>query len=129
MLTILLILLSILFIILTTARLKLHPFLALLAASFLFGLFSGVPLEEIITTINNGFGGTIGSIGIVIIAGIIIGTFLEQSGGAYALANLALKLIGPRRIHSAMAFIGYIVSIPVFADSGFIILSPLNKAL
>ena len=129
MLTILLILLSILFIILTTARLKLHPFLALLAASFLFGLFSGVPLEEIITTINNGFGGTIGSIGIVIIAGIIIGTFLEQSGGAYALANLALKLIGPRRIHSAMAFSGYIVSIPVFADSGFIILSPLNKAL
>lgn len=129
MLTIILILLSIAFIILTTARLKLHPFLALLAASFLFGLFSGMPLEEIITTINNGFGGTIGSIGIVIIAGIIIGTFLEQSGGAYALANAVLRLIGPRRVHSAMALIGYIVSIPVFADSGFIILSPLNKAL
>lgn len=129
MVTILLILLSIAFIILATARLKLHPFLALLAASFLFGLFSGMPPEEIITTINNGFGGTIGSIGIIIIAGIIIGTFLEHSGGAYALARIVLKLIGPRRVHSAMALIGYIVSIPVFADSGFIILSPLNKAL
>ncbi|MCO6479422.1 MAG: GntP family permease, partial [Phaeodactylibacter sp.] len=129
MFTILLILLSIVFIILATARLKLHPFLALLAASFLFGLFSGMPLEGIIQTINEGFGGTIGSIGIIIIAGIIIGAFLEKSGGAYALAKAMLALIGPQRVHSAMAFIGYIVSIPVFADSGFIILSPLNKAL
>ncbi|MCB9286536.1 MAG: GntP family permease [Lewinellaceae bacterium] len=129
MFTIFLILLSIAFIILTTVRMKLHPFLSLLAASFLFGLFSGMPLEEIIQTINNGFGGTIGSIGIIIIAGIIIGTFLEKSGGAYTLANFTLKLVGPKRVHSAMAFIGYIVSIPVFADSGFIILSPLNKAL
>ncbi len=129
MFTILLILLSIVFIILATARLKLHPFLALLAASFLFGLFSGMPLEGIIQTINEGFGGTIGSIGIIIIAGIIIGAFLEKSGGAYALAKAMLALIGPRRVHSAMALIGYIVSIPVFADSGFIILSPLNKAL
>lgn len=129
MLTIILILLCIAFIILATTRFRLHPFLALLIASFLFGLVSGMPPEEIITAINNGFGGTIGSIGIIIIAGIIIGTFLERSGGAYALANAVLSLVGPKRVHSAMALIGYIVSIPVFADSGFIILSPLNKAL
>ncbi|GJM34224.1 MAG: permease [Saprospiraceae bacterium] len=88
-----------------------------------------MPLEEIITIINHGFGTTIGNIGIIIIAGLIIGTFLEKSGGAYALANFTLKLIGPKQVHAAMAFIGYIVSIPVFADSGFIILSPLNKAI
>lgn len=79
--------------------------------------------------INAGFGKTIGSIGIVIIAGIIIGTFLEKTGGAYRLANVMLKVLGTKRIHAAMAAIGYLVGIPVFADSGFIILSSLNKAL
>src|SRR5699024_6507898 len=72
---------------------------------------------------------TIGSIGIIIIAGIIIGAFLENTGGAYALANRVLNLIGHKNIHAAMAAIGYIISVPVFADSGFIILAPLNKAL
>lgn len=129
MITALLLLLCIAFIIFTTTRLKLHPFLSLLAATFLFGVLSGMPMDQLITTINQGFGGTIGNIGILIIAGLIIGTFLEKSGGAYALANVILKLINPKRVHAAMAFIGYIVSIPVFADSGFIILSSLNKAL
>jgi GntP family gluconate:H+ symporter len=101
----------------------------LLAAAFLFGLFSGMPLEKIIETINSGFGGTIGSIGIVILAGIIIGAFLENSGGAQTLANIILKIVGQKKIHTAMGFIGYIVSIPVFADSGFVILSSLNRAL
>ena len=86
-------------------------------------------MVEVIATINEGFGGTIGSIGIIIIAGLIIGTFLEKSGGAYALADIALRIIGKKRIHSAMALIGYVVSIPVFADSGFIIINPLNKAM
>tara|TARA_R110000751_G_scaffold4634_11_gene22473 strand:- start:1106 stop:2395 length:1290 start_codon:yes stop_codon:yes gene_type:complete len=112
-----------------STRFKLHPFLALLAASLLFGIFSGLPLDELIKTINDGFGSTIGGIGIIIIAGLIIGTFLEKSGGAYTLANLVLKIIGPKRVHMAMGFIGYFVSIPVFADSGFIIVSPLNRAL
>ncbi len=129
MVSIVLLLLSIAFIIVTTTRFKLHPFLALLAASFLFGVLSGMPLEQIIDSINNGFGSTIGNIGLIIIAGIIIGTFLEKSGGAYTLANNILKIIGVKSVHSAMAFIGYFVSIPVFADSGFIILSPLNKAV
>ena len=129
MITLLLLFLSIVFIILTTTKLKWHPFLALLAASFLFGVCTGMPLEQIIETINEGFGGTIGKIGIIIIAGLIIGTFLEKSGGAYTLANFVLKIVGTKRIHATMATIGYIVSIPVFCDSGYIILSPLNKAL
>lgn len=129
MYTILLLLFCIAFIIVASTRFKLHPFLALLAASLLFGIFSGLPLDELIKTINDGFGSTIGGIGIIIIAGLIIGTFLEKSGGAYTLANLVLKIIGPKRVHMAMGFIGYFVSIPVFADSGFIIVSPLNRAL
>ncbi len=129
MLSLLLLVLSIVLIIFLTNTVKLHPFLALLAASLFFGLSTGLSPMTIIETINAGFGSTIGSIGIVIIAGLIIGTFLEKSGGAYALANVVLRLIGPKRVHSAMAMMGAIVGVPVFADSGFIILSPLNKAL
>jgi GntP family gluconate:H+ symporter len=65
----------------------------------------------------------------VIVAGTIIGTFLEHSGGAYTLADSILRIIGRKRVPLVMALIGWIVSIPVFADSGFVILSPLNKAL
>ncbi len=129
MLKLVLLLLSILFIVLSTTKLRLHPFLALLFASLGFGLFSGMPLDTIVDSINSGFGGTLGHIGIVIIAGTIIGTFLEKSGGAFALAESILTKIGKKRIIPVMGIIGYIVSIPVFADSGFVILAPLNKAL
>lgn len=129
MLTILLILLSILFIVISTTRFNLHPFLALLVAALFFGFLSGMPAQLIIQTINEGFGGTVGNIGIIIIAGVIIGAFLENSGGAYRLAEIVLSIVGRKRIHTAMAIVGYIVSIPVFADSGFIILASLNKAL
>lgn len=129
MLTILIFLLCILFIVITSTRFKVHPFLSLLSAAFLFGLFSGMPLEKIIESVNTGFGGTIGNIGIIIVAGIIIGAFLENSGGAQTLANFVLKIVGKKRVHLAMGIIGYIVSIPVFADSGFVILSSLNRAL
>lgn len=129
MIAIILIILSIVFIIVSSTRFKIHPFLSLLAAAFLYGIFSGMPMEQIIKSVNEGFGGTIGKIGIIIVAGIIIGTFLEESGGAYSLAEKVLKIVGEKRIHTAMGLIGYIVSIPVFADSGFVILSSLNRAV
>ena len=129
MLITILLVLSILFIVISTTKLNLHAFLALLIAAIFFGLFSGMPLQEILSSVEQGFGGTVGKIGIVIVAGAIIGTFLEKSGGAYALAERILKVIGKKNVPPAMAIIGYIVSIPVFADSGFVILSPLNKTL
>ncbi|GAB5553852.1 MAG: GntP family permease [Saprospiraceae bacterium] len=127
--SILLLLLSVVIIILLTARYKVHPFLALLAAALSFALLSGMPLMTIVSSINDGFGITLGKIGLVIILGVIIGAFLENTGAAFKLAELILKVIGQKRIHAAMGIIGYIVSIPVFADSGFIILNPLNKSL
>ena len=78
---------SVLSIILMTAKLKLHPFLALLVAAFGYGIFCGtLSLQQLVEAINGGFGKTVGSIGIVILAGAVIGTFLEKSGGAYRLA-------------------------------------------
>lgn len=126
---IIVLILAIAFIILSTARFKLHPFLALIIAALGYGLFSGMSLSGIVASINNGFGNTVGSIGIVIIAGCIIGTFLEKSGGAYVMAKGVMKLTGEKRVPLAMLLLGYVISIPVYADSAFVILSPLNKAM
>jgi GntP family gluconate:H+ symporter len=120
---------AILFIVLLTTRLKVHPFIALLVISIAYGIFSGMPYQDIITAINEGFGGTLGKIGLIIVLGVIIGAFLENTGGAYTIAQGVLKLIGKKRIPLAMGLIGYVVSIPVFADSGFMLLHPLNKGL
>ncbi len=129
MIAILLLVLSVLLIILLTVKWKVHPFLALLAAALFFALFSGMTLDTIVKLVNDGFGITLGKIGIVIVLGVIIGAFLEHSGGAYKLAEVVLRIIGKKRVHEAMGIVGFIVSIPVFADSGFIILNPLNKSL
>jgi GntP family gluconate:H+ symporter len=88
-----------------------------------------MPPEAIVKSINEGFGNTMGKIGLIIVLGVIIGAFLENTGAAYALADKVLKLIGKKRVPAAMGVIGYIVSIPVFADSGFMLISPLNKSL
>ncbi|MDX1586146.1 MAG: GntP family permease [Balneolaceae bacterium] len=124
-----LLVISVLFIVVSTARWKLHPFLALLLAAFGVGLFAGLPGSETISAITDGFGGTLGSIGIVIAAGTIIGAMLEKSGSTRVIADLVIRGIGKARSALAMSITGAIVSIPVFCDSGFVILSPLNRSL
>ncbi|MFB0515814.1 MAG: GntP family permease, partial [Candidatus Neomarinimicrobiota bacterium] len=116
-------------IIILVSILKLHPFLALLIASFGVGLTVKMPLQQIIASITEGFGSLMGYIGLVIIFGTIIGTVLEKSGGALKMADVILRVVGRNRPSLAMSLIGAIVSIPVFCDSGFVILSRLNKAV
>lgn len=116
-------------IVLLTAVFKVHPFLSLLLGAFFVGIASGMPLLTVVESVNDGFGGLMKSIGIVIVAGTIIGVILEKSGAAYRMAEVVLRLIGEKRPQLAMSLIGFIVSIPVFCDSGFIILSSLKKAL
>ncbi|MEW2919956.1 GntP family permease [Muricauda sp. ANG21] len=122
-------LLSIALIILMINYLRLHPFLSLFMVAVFFGFAAGMDYGLILDTINDGFGGTLGKIGLVIIFGVIIGAFLENTGGAYALAEAVIKTVGKKRVAAAMGILGYFVSIPVYADSGFILLSPLNKSL
>lgn len=129
MLPLSLLLLAVAFIVVATTRFKLHPLLAVLGAALIFGLGSGMPPSLLVTSLKEGFGGTVGNVGIIIIAGTIIGIFLERSGGAYALAEGILRRIGRRRVPASMSIIGYVTSVPVFADSGFVILQPLNRAL
>ena len=120
---------SVLFIILGTTRLKLHPFISLLLASYLAGSLAGLPVNKIASTVADGFGSIMAYIGIVIVLGTIIGTILEKSNAAIKLAEIVLKLVGKRFPGLAMSLIGYIVSIPVFCDSAFVILSSLKRSL
>lgn len=126
---ILYLLFAVIAIIILTTRLKVHAFLALFIISIFYGIIAGMPFDAIISSINEGFGSTLGKIGLIIVLGVIIGAFLEHTGGAFAIAGKVLKIIGSKRVPTAMGIIGYIVSIPVFADSGFMLLHPLNKSL
>lgn len=121
--------LGIAFIVVATTRWKVHPFLALLVTAYAVGLTAGLGPEQALTALTGGFGRTVGAIGIVISCGCIIGTALERSGGALVMANAILRLIGQTRAVLAMSCTGAVVSIPVFCDSGYVILSPLNRSL
>lgn len=123
------IIIGVLFIVISSAKFKLHPFLGLIIAALFVGIASGMPLADVVTNINEGFGGLMTSIGIIIVAGTIIGTILDRSGAAYRMAEVVLRIVGPKHPQLAMSLIGYVVSIPVFCDSGYIILSSLQKSL
>ncbi|TWU27520.1 GntP family permease [Bythopirellula polymerisocia] len=116
-------------IIIATTNLKVHPFLALLIAAILIGFLGGLNSTDVLTNLSEGFGNTLMSVGIIIACGTIIGTFLEHTGGANTIASCVMKLVGEKRSPLAMSITGFIVSIPVFCDSGFVILSTVNKAL
>ncbi len=132
-LMILLLLLSIVLIVAATSLFKLHPFVALIMAALLVGLGASVlgqfDVMSVETTLRSGFGGILAYIGIVIVLGTIIGVFLEKSGAAIKMADTILKAVGPRRPGLAMSIIGWFVSIPVFCDSGYVILSALRKSV
>ncbi|MED0716600.1 gluconate:H+ symporter [Aeribacillus composti] len=108
---------------------KIHAFLALIIAASITGLVGGMSAPDVINAITAGFGSTLGSIGIVIGFGVMMGRILEVSGAAEKMAYTLVKWVGKRKEEWAMAITGYIVSIPIFVDSAFVILTPLVKAL
>ncbi|MGG5571852.1 GntP family permease [Vibrio diazotrophicus] len=117
------------FIVIATTKFKLHPFLALISAAFIAAFAYGLPADSIAKTITSGFGGILGYIGLVIVLGTIIGVILEKSGAAITMADSVIRILGDRFPTLTMTIIGYIVSIPVFCDSGFVILNSLKESL
>ena len=107
----------------------LHPFIAILLTALIFGIVSGIPLPQITTLIGSGFSKIFAGIGLVIIFGTLMGTILEQSGAALKIADCIIKLLGKRHPVLSMAIMGWVVSIPVFCDSGFVVLNPIREAL
>ena len=107
----------------------LHPFIAILLTALIFGIVSGIPLPQMTPLIGSGFSKIFAGIGLVIIFGTLMGTILEQSGAALKIADCIIKLLGKRHPVLSMAIMGWVVSIPVFCDSGFVVLNPIREAL
>ncbi|WP_122639002.1 GntP family permease [Romboutsia sp. Marseille-P6047] len=108
---------------------KVHTFLALIFAAMITGLIGGMDVSSVLSSITTGFGNTLSSTGIIIGLGVMMGAVLEKSGAAEQLAFSVIKLVGKKKEEWALGITGYIVSIPVFADSALVILTPLAKAL
>ena len=120
---------AIILMIVMISKFKVHPFLALMSISLVLAVVAGIDLSKIPAMIGVGFSGTFKSIGIVIIFGTIIGTVLEKTGAALKLADMVVKLVGQRRPELAMLIMGWVVGIPVFCDSGFVVLNSIREAL
>ena len=118
---------------------KVQAFLALIICTVIVGIIGGMPLSTItledgkafgiVNSITTGFGGTLGSIGIIIGFGVMMGQLFEATGAAKRMAHTFLKLFGKKREEEALALTGFLVSIPIFCDSGFVVLAPIAKAI
>ncbi len=110
-------------------RTKIHVFPAMIIGAIAAGLIAGLPPVDVLNSVKNGFGGTLGSIGIIIGFGVMMGAIFEVSGAAKRMAVTFIKILGKGKEDIAMMITGFIVSIPVFCDSAFVVLSPLAKSL
>jgi len=132
-------LIGIVVLILLVLKTKIHAFVALIFSAVLIGLIGGMPIINtklddgtafgIINSITKGFGNTLGSIGIIIGFGVMMGQIFEVTGAAKRMALTFLRVFGKNREEEALAATGFVVSIPIFCDSGFIILAPIAKAI
>lgn len=115
--------------ILLISRFKVHPFFSIMGVSLLLAILAGIPIRQIPGVIGSGFSATFTSIGIVIVFGAFIGAVLEKTGAALKLAEIVIRLVGRRHPELALELMGWVVSVPVFCDSGFVILDPVRKSL
>lgn len=120
---------AIVLIIAMIAKFKIHPFLTLMSVSLLLGLATPIPIEKIPGIIGASFSGIFAGIGIVIIFGALIGAILEHTGAALKIADMVVRALRERHPDLAMLIMGWIVGIPVFCDSGFVVLNPIRKAI
>jgi GntP family gluconate:H+ symporter len=129
MLTLLIILVALALILIAIVKYDIHPFLALFVGAIIYGLMMRMPTDLIVKSISEGFGGVMGSVGLLILLGVIMGPFLEKTGGAIVIADRILKWIGEKSVNLSMMLSGWILSIPVFGDSTIIMMNPIAKSL
>lgn len=116
-------------IILLTTKFRLPAFFALLIACFVTGLCVQLSLPELISISKTGFGHTMQSLGFIIVLGTLLGLLLEYTGCTKVMAAYILRKAGEKNASLALSITGFIVGLPVFCDSGFIVLSGLNKSM
>ncbi|RBL67460.1 permease DsdX, partial [Pseudomonas sp. MWU13-2625] len=108
-------------------RFKLHPFIALIIAEGFLGLTSGMPVDKIIKAFQDGFGGVLGFVGIILALGTMLGKMMAESGGADQIAQTLIRSFGKERVQWAMMFAAFLVGIPLFFEIGFVLLIPLGS--
>ena len=116
-------------IVLLTTRFKIHAFFALLTGCLVVGLGIGLSPGDVVGVIKEGFGNIMKSLGLIIVLGTTLGLLLEYTRSTTVMASALLKLLGKRHASWAMGITGFIVGMPIFCDSGFIVLSGLNKSM
>jgi gluconate:H+ symporter, GntP family len=116
-------------IVLLSTRFQFNVFFGLVAVAFLTGCAAGLGPEKVLELIKSGIGGTIEKIGLLIILGITLGILLEKSGATASLANAVLRRTGEAKAPLALSIVGYTVGLPIFCDSGFVVLSGLLRSL
>src|SRR6202011_5584012 len=107
------------------ARLKLHPFIALVSVSLAMGVIAGMSPAAAVKAFQDGVGNTLGFIAVVVGLGTMLGKMMAESGAATRIATTLIDLFGERRVHWAIMFVAFIVGIPVFFQVGFVLLIPL----
>ena len=118
-------LLAVVALIVLIARFKLHPFVVLIVVSLGMGIAAGMPLGSVVKAFQDGVGGVLGFIAIVVGLGTMLGKMMAESGGATRIATTLIAMFGERRVHWAIMFVAFIVGIPVFFQVGFVLLIPL----
>lgn len=111
--------------ILLITKFKVHPFVALTIAAGFLGLTSGMPVEKVMKAFQEGFGGVLGFVGIILGLGTMLGKLMADSGGADQIAQTLIRSFGKQRVHWAMMFAAFLVGIPLFFEIGFVLLIPL----
>jgi len=104
---------------------RMQAFIALLLVSIIVAVVGGIPIADVIDTIQQGMGSTLGYIAVVIGIGTMIGEMLQVSGGAKQIANTIIKGFGEKKAPWALSLIGLIVAIPVFFEVALILFIPL----
>src|SRR5690606_41922692 len=122
MYTLLIVIVSLALILVAIMKFDIHPFLALFVGALTYGLLAGMHGPDIIRSVNEGFGNVLGRIGILIILGEMIGTFLERTGGAMVMAQRVLWLICDTAVTLSMMITGLILSLLVIDTTALIIL-------
>ena len=116
-------------IVLLTARYRVHAFFALLIACFIVGLGIQLPVADIVNTAKEGFGSIMKSLGIIIVLGTLLGVLMQHTGSTHVIAAWIIKRTGPRYAALAMSLTGFIAGLPIFCDSGYMVLNGLNMSV
>ena len=111
--------------ILLIALVKLNPFLSLMMVSLGLAVATGMPLQSVVTSFENGTGNTLGHIAIVVGLGTMLGKMMAESGASDRIAETLIHLFGERRVSWSMMCAALVVGLPVFFEVGFVLLIPI----